>query len=196
MKVCILSDSHDHIPLIDAAVADAKAAGAEAVLHCGDLVAPSTLNCLQKYGRPLFLACSADLAGSTKIGRFQKDFPERFINLGVAEMNMMGMASGLASVGFIPVRKPGKLPADTLSASYDLEYGTDALELHAESISEGDRVLVHDDVLATGGTARAMCDLIEQLGGEVVQCNFLIELGFLKGREKLDGYPLKSLIIY
>jgi adenine phosphoribosyltransferase len=98
--------------------------------------------------------------------------------------------------GFIPARKPGKLPREIRKQEYDLEYGTDALELHAESIEEGDRVLVHDDVLATGGTARAMCDLIEQLGGEVVQCNFLIELGFLKGREKLDGYPLKSLIIY
>ena len=98
--------------------------------------------------------------------------------------------------GFIPARKPGKLPREIRKQEYDLEYGADALELHAESISEGDRVLVHDDVLATGGTARAMCDLIEQLGGEVVQCNFLIELGFLKGREKLNGYPLKSLVIY
>lgn len=105
------------------------------------------------------------------------------------------LASRLGA-GFIPARKPGKLPREIRTQEYDLEYGTDALELHAESISEGDQVLVHDDVLATGGTARAMCDLIEQLGGEVVQCNFLIELGFLKGREKLDGYPLQSLIIY
>lgn len=98
--------------------------------------------------------------------------------------------------GFIPARKPGKLPREIRQQKYDLEYGTDALELHAESIQEGDQVLVHDDVLATGGTARAICDLIEQLGGEVVQCNFLIELGFLGGREKLDGYPKKSLIIF
>jgi len=105
------------------------------------------------------------------------------------------LASRLGA-GFIPARKPGKLPREIRKQEYDLEYGTDALELHAESISEGDRVLVHDDVLATGGTARAMCDLIEQLGGEVVQCNFLIELGFLKGREKLNGYSLRSLITY
>ena len=105
------------------------------------------------------------------------------------------LASRLGA-GFIPARKPGKLPREIRKQEYDLEYGTDALELHAESISEGDRVLVHDDVLATGGTARAMCDLIEQLGGEVIQCNFLIELSFLKGRDKLDGYPLQSLIIY
>lgn len=98
--------------------------------------------------------------------------------------------------GFIPARKPGKLPREIRKQEYDLEYGTDALELHAESIGAGDQVLVHDDVLATGGTARAMCDLIEQLGGEVVQCNFLIELGFLKGRDRLAGYPLRSLVVY
>ena len=98
--------------------------------------------------------------------------------------------------GFIPARKPGKLPRRTEKKTYQLEYGTDALEIHAESIAPGDRVLIHDDVLATGGTARAMCDLIEKLGGTVVQCNFLIELGFLQGRTKLDGFPLKSLIAY
>ncbi len=98
--------------------------------------------------------------------------------------------------GFIPARKPGKLPHRIHRKEYDLEYGTDALELHAESISPGDRILVHDDVLATGGTARAICDLVTDLGGEVVQCNFLIELSFLKGRTRLDGFPLKSLITY
>ena len=98
--------------------------------------------------------------------------------------------------GFVPARKPGKLPRKIQSQTYDLEYGTDTLEIHAESISAGDRVLIHDDVLATGGTARAMCDLVTSLGGEVVQCNFLIELGFLGGRSKLDGFPLKALITY
>lgn len=98
--------------------------------------------------------------------------------------------------GFIPARKPGKLPRKIHSQEYKLEYGTDALEIHAASISEGDRVLIHDDVLATGGTARAMCELITSLGGEVVQCNFLIELSFLNGREKLEGIPIKSLITY
>ncbi len=98
--------------------------------------------------------------------------------------------------GFIPARKPGKLPRRTSRMEYDLEYGTDTLEIHAESISPGDRVLIHDDVLATGGTARAMCDLVQSLGGEVVQCNFLIELSFLKGRQKLNGFALKSLITY
>ena len=98
--------------------------------------------------------------------------------------------------GFIPARKPGKLPRRTSRMEYDLEYGTDTLEIHAESISPGDRVLIHDDVLATGGTARAMCDLVQSLGGEVVQINFLIELGFLNGRQKLSGFPLRSLITY
>lgn len=98
--------------------------------------------------------------------------------------------------GFIPARKPGKLPRRTSRMEYDLEYGTDTLEIHAESISPGDRVLIHDDVLATGGTARAMCDLVQSLGGEVVQVNFLIELSFLKGRQKLNGFALKSLITY
>ncbi|MDM9630873.1 adenine phosphoribosyltransferase [Robiginitalea aurantiaca] len=100
------------------------------------------------------------------------------------------------NAGFIPARKPGKLPRKIHSQEYELEYGTDALEIHQASISEGDRVLIHDDVLATGGTARAMCDLIDNLGGVVVQCNFLIELSFLNGRDKLEGVPLKSLIIY
>lgn len=98
--------------------------------------------------------------------------------------------------GFVPVRKSGKLPFDTFSESYELEYGEETLEIHADAIEKGDKVLVHDDVLATGGTAKAVCKLVEQLGGEVVQCNFLIELTFLEGAEKLNGYPIKSLLQY
>ncbi len=93
-------------------------------------------------------------------------------------------------VGFIPVRKPKKLPFTTLSASYDLEYGTDTLEIHTDAIQKGDRVLIHDDVLATGGTAKAVCELVEQLGGEIVQLNFLMEIPFLKGREKISNYEI------
>lgn len=93
-------------------------------------------------------------------------------------------------VGFIPVRKPKKLPFTTLSASYDLEYGTDTLEIHTDAIQKGDRVLIHDDVLATGGTAKAVCELVEQLGGEIVQVNFLMEIPFLKGREKISNYEI------
>jgi adenine phosphoribosyltransferase len=98
--------------------------------------------------------------------------------------------------GFVAARKPGKLPWRTVGVKYALEYGFDALELHADAISKGHRVLVHDDLLATGGTARAKVDLVEQLGGEVVGLAFVIELEFLGGREKLDGYDVFSLIQY
>lgn len=100
------------------------------------------------------------------------------------------------NAGFIPVRKPNKLPYETISATYDLEYGTDTLEIHADAIQKGDRILIHDDVLATGGTARAVCELVERLGGEIVQCNFLIELTFLNGRSKLDGKDIFAAIRY
>jgi len=98
--------------------------------------------------------------------------------------------------GFVAARKPGKLPWRTVSAKYALEYGFDSLELHADAIVSGQRVLVHDDVLATGGTARAKVDLVEQLGGEVVGLAFIISLEFLNGRERLEGYDVHSLIQY
>jgi adenine phosphoribosyltransferase len=98
--------------------------------------------------------------------------------------------------GFVLARKPGKLPHETVRAEYLLEYGTDALELHSDAVSSGARVLVHDDLLATGGTARALCSLVEQLGGTVAGCQFLIELTFLRGREALAGYDVFSLIGY
>lgn len=99
--------------------------------------------------------------------------------------------------GFVPARRPGKLPPETISATYALEYGQNALELHPEMIPEGARVLIHDDVLATGGTVEAIAEqLVEKLGGVVVGCCFIIELGFLKGREKLEKYDLHALIEY
>jgi adenine phosphoribosyltransferase len=98
--------------------------------------------------------------------------------------------------GFIAARKPGKLPWRTVSVKYALEYGFDALELHADAIKPGTRVIVHDDLLATGGTARAKVDLVEQLAGEVVGLAFVIELEFLNGRERLEGYEVFSLIQY
>lgn len=100
------------------------------------------------------------------------------------------------NAGFVPVRKRGKLPHQIISEPYALEYGTDVLEIHVDSILKGEKVLIHDDVLATGGTAKAVCKLIEKLGGEVVQCNFLLELKFLKGRDKLSGYGVEALIQY
>ncbi|QEC49101.1 adenine phosphoribosyltransferase [Baekduia soli] len=98
--------------------------------------------------------------------------------------------------GFILARKPGKLPHETVRAEYKLEYGSDALELHTDAIDQGSRVLVHDDLLATGGTAEALCSLAEQLGGEVAGCAFLIELSFLGGRGRLGRHDVHALLRY
>ena len=100
------------------------------------------------------------------------------------------------NAGFIPIRKPGKLPAPTISESYLLEYGTDKIEIHKDAIEKGDKVLLHDDLLATGGTMEAACKLIEKIGGDIVQISFLIELTFLNGRNKLKNYDTISLIKY
>jgi adenine phosphoribosyltransferase len=98
--------------------------------------------------------------------------------------------------GFVLARKAGRLPGETVAASYALEYGTDTLEVHADALAHGARVAVHDDLLATGGTAKACCELVEQLGAEVVACVFLAELTFLEGRERLTGYDVRSLVRY
>lgn len=98
--------------------------------------------------------------------------------------------------GFVPVRKPGKLPYKTYAEVYELEYGKDILEIHQDSIKKGETVLLHDDVLATGGTARTACNLIEKMGGKIVQCNFLTEVTFLNGRKRLKNYNVRSLISY
>lgn len=99
-------------------------------------------------------------------------------------------------VGFVPVRKPKKLPAEKISVSYDLEYGQDTLEMHRDAVGDGHSVLIVDDLLATGGTAKAVVDLVEQAGGKVAGLLFAVELDFLGGREKLSGYNVKSLINY
>ena len=106
------------------------------------------------------------------------------------------MLANELNAGFVPVRKPGKLPAETESQTYQLEYGLDKIEIHKDAIQPGDKILIHDDLLATGGTAEATCKLVEKLGGEVVQLSFLIELTFLNGREKLRNYNINSLITY
>ncbi len=98
--------------------------------------------------------------------------------------------------GFVPVRKPKKLPAECVSISYDLEYGQDTLEMHLDAVTAGQRVIIADDVLATGGTARAVVDLVEKQGGIVVGLGFVIELEFLPGRQKLPGHDVRSLIKY
>ena len=98
--------------------------------------------------------------------------------------------------GFVPARKPGKLPHDTVSAEYILEYGVDALEMHADALADGARVLLHDDLLATGGTAQALTELIESAGAHIAGCAFLLELAFLGGRERLQGYDVHALLTY
>jgi adenine phosphoribosyltransferase len=98
--------------------------------------------------------------------------------------------------GFVPVRKPRKLPAECASISYDLEYGQDTLEIHRDAVGQGHRVIIADDLLATGGTARAVVDLVEELGGEVAGLVFVVELEFLPGRQRLAGYDVRSLIKY
>jgi adenine phosphoribosyltransferase len=100
------------------------------------------------------------------------------------------------NAGFVPVRKPGKLPYKTIKETYDLEYGCDTIEMHSDAIKEGDNVLLHDDLLATGGTARAASNLIEKCGGKVVLASFIVELSFLKGRDKLKEYKLYSMVDY
>lgn len=96
--------------------------------------------------------------------------------------------------GFVPIRKPGKLPADTIAESYELEYGTDTVEIHSDAIAPGQKVLMLDDLLATGGTMSAACELVKKIGGEIVSSGFVIELGFLNGRDKLEC-PVHSLMV-
>jgi adenine phosphoribosyltransferase len=110
---------------------------------------------------------------------------------------LLGPALALElGAGFVLARKPGRLPYETVSAEYLIEYGAAELELHTDALGHRRRVLVHDDLLATGGTARALCDLVAKVGGEVAGCSFLIELAFLNGRERLAPYPAHALIVY
>ena len=105
-----------------------------------------------------------------------------------------GTIAYLLGKGFIPIRKPGKLPAETYRVEYDLEYGSDALEMHRDAICQGNRVLLIDDLLATGGTMKAACEMVEKAGGNVVECAFIVDLPDLGGRTKLKGYPVFTLV--
>ncbi len=107
-----------------------------------------------------------------------------------------GAIACLLGTGFIPIRKPGKLPAATYRRDYQLEYGTDAIEMHRDAVTPGTRVLMVDDLLATGGTMKAACEMVEMAGGTVVECAFIVDLPELKGREKLKGYPLFTLVAF
>ncbi len=136
-------------------------------------------------------ACLSELKGLVPDGKINK----------VIGMESRGFLFGTMlakrlQAGFVLARKPGKLPYKTISQSYSLEYGEDSIEMHVDAIKKGERVLIHDDVLATGGTAEAVCKLVEKLGGEIVQCNFIMELKTLNGRDKLKGYDVQSILSY
>jgi len=146
---------------------------------------------------PLFLDPEALGYTVGRLAESAREWEVDYVVSAEARGFVLGPAVAVAAdAGFILARKPGKLPRDVLSAEYALEYGTDALEIHADAISGGARVLVHDDLLATGGTAGALCGLVEQAGGVVAGCAFVIELAFLNGRERLEGYDVRSLVTF
>jgi adenine phosphoribosyltransferase len=127
---------------------------------------------------------------------FESDSPDLVVGVEARGFVFGAAMAGRLNAGFVPVRKPNKLPAETVQVSYELEYGEDTLEVHRDAIEPGQKVLVVDDLLATGGTAAATCRLIEQLGGQVTALAFAVELTFLNGRDKLDGYEIFSLLQY
>jgi adenine phosphoribosyltransferase len=131
------------------------------------------------------------------LGRLAEPLQVEFVVAAEARGFILGGAlARQLGAGFVPARRPGKLPHETVSAEYALEYGLNALEVHADALAGGTRVLVHDDLLATGGTAGALCELVEGLGAEVAACAFLIELSFLTGRERLAPRRVLSLLKY
>ena len=146
---------------------------------------------------PLLLDPRALDAAVSRLTRFARDLDVDFVVAAEARGFILGgaLARELHS-GFVPARKLGKLPHTTLSVEYELEYGINALEVHADALAGGARVLIHDDLLATGGTAAALCDLVARLGGEIVACLFLVELSFLGGRRRLAPHRVESLIAY
>jgi adenine phosphoribosyltransferase len=146
---------------------------------------------------PLFLHPDALRSTVDALAEYARSRRAEYIVSAEARGFVLGGAVAAATgAGFVLARKPGKLPRETSSVEYQLEYGVDALEVHADAVAGGARVLVHDDVLATGGTAGALCGLVEQAGGVVAGCAFVIELAFLRGRERLKGYDVHSLVVY
>jgi adenine phosphoribosyltransferase len=146
---------------------------------------------------PLFLDAEALRYTVDELAGLAREWEVDYVVSAEARGFVLGAAVAVeVGAGFILARKPGKLPREVTSVEYALEYGVDALEVHADAIPDGSRVLVHDDLLATGGTASALCGLVEQAGGVVAGCGFVIELEFLDGRRRLEGYDVRSLIRY
>jgi adenine phosphoribosyltransferase len=145
---------------------------------------------------PLFLDAEALRYTVDRLAEFAREWEVDYVVSAEARGFVLGAAVGIAAgAGFILARKPGKLQREVSSVEYALEYGVDALEVHSDAIENGARIMVHDDLLATGGTAGALCGLVEQAGGVVAGCAFVIELAFLNGRERLKGYDVRSLVV-
>jgi adenine phosphoribosyltransferase len=146
---------------------------------------------------PLLLDAEALSQAVTELADWARPLDVDFVVAAEARGFILGAAIARElGVGFVPARKPGKLPHDTIAAEYILEYGVDALEMHADALADGARVLLHDDLLATGGTARALAELIEGNGAQIAGAAFLVELAFLGGRERLAGYDVHALLTY
>jgi len=144
---------------------------------------------------PLFLDPEALRFTVDLLAEMAREWEIDYVVSAEARGFVLGAAVAVAAgAGFVLGRKPGKLPREVSSVEYALEYGVDALEVHSDAIRDGSRVMVHDDLLATGGTAGALCGLVEQAGGVVAGCAFVIELAFLNGREQLEGYDVRSLV--
>jgi adenine phosphoribosyltransferase len=145
---------------------------------------------------PLFLDAAALRFAVDRLAAYAREWEIDYVVSAEARGFVLGAAVAVAAGGgFVLARKPGKLPREVASVEYALEYGVDALEVHADAIRDGARVMVHDDLLATGGTAGALCGLVEQAGGVVAGCAFVIELAFLHGREQLKDYDVRSLVV-
>ena len=146
---------------------------------------------------PLFLDAGALRETVGELVAYGRERSADYVVSAEARGFVLGAALAVElGAGFILARKPGKLPREVTTVEYALEYGVDALEVHADAIPRGARVLVHDDLLATGGTASALCGLVERAGGVVAGCAFVIELAFLAGRSRLEDYEVRSLISY
>ena len=145
---------------------------------------------------PLFLDGEALAYTVDLLAAWAREWRVDYVVSAEARGFVLGAAVAVAArAGFILGRKPGRLPRDVASVEYELEYGVDALEMHSDAVRDGARVMVHDDLLATGGTAGALCELVEQAGGVVAGCAFVIELAFLNGRERLQRYDVRSLVV-
>ena len=145
---------------------------------------------------PLFLDSEALRFAVDELAGMAREWEIDYVVSAEARGFVLGAAVAVAAdAGFVLARKPGKLPREVTSVEYALEYGVDALEVHSDAIRDGSRVMVHDDLLATGGTAGALCGLVEQAGAVVAGCAFVIELAFLNGREQLADYDVRSLVV-